>query len=262
MSYRVAFVSFPSSERFYPVNCFRGDIKPGDLVYVTMNKKRVHKKAKVKAVEYLNWNCANTIYCLASELKQKDGSRHIVERKKSDVRFHTRKDLISFLVESGWKQIAKNTPRSPLYYWKDNDSKTARLRFHKKGIDVQLFKTLSWMEVGHEGRESPSVNDRSKIARHRYYHSKRCIFEFIADFAEAFSKNENDLGFYLNPIGEDGPKKSEVSDFRVGKSANKDYKSNDGLTSSELYNIMSDGSGGPAYLGDGIYIGSDGSTFE
>lgn len=260
MSYRVAFVSFRNSDNFYPVNCHRGDIKAGDVVYVTMPKKRVHKKATVKAVEYLNWKCSNTIYCLVSELKQNDGSNHIIQRQTSDVKYHTSNDLITFLTQSGWKQVAKNSPRSPLYYWIDNESKTARLRFHGKGIDIQIFSFHAYVESGHEGRKVPHITD-GKIARHRYYHSKRCIFEFIADFAQAFSQNESDLTFYLKEIGENGPKKSDVSDFQVGR-ANNSNTGDGGLTLGELYNIMSDGRGGPAYLGDGVYLGSDGTTFE
>ncbi len=260
MSYRVAFVSFRGSKNLYPVNCHRGDIIVGDEVYVSMIEKQVHKKAVVHAVEYLNWDCKNAIYCLVEELKGREVWGDVIERRESDVRFHTKKDLIRFLLDAGWKKIDQRSSRAPLYYWLDNQTQTARLRFHGLGIDIQIFDFLVWMDENHEGRVAPQ-RDGWRIARHRYYHSGRCIFEFVADFSDAFLRNEDDFTLYLTQIGHDGSKRSDVSSFPVEKKeAVRDYS--DGCTLSELYDIMSDGSGGPAYLGDGIYLNSDGSSFE
>jgi len=232
----------------------------GDEVFVSMVEKRVHKKAIVQAVEYLNWDCKNSIYCLVEELKGREIWGDVIERRASDVRFHTTKDLIKFLTGAGWKKIDQSSSRAPLYYWRDNLTRTARLRFHGLGIDIQLFDTLVWMEDSHEGRIVPHVHSGQRT-RHRYYHSGRCIFEFVADFSDAFLRNEDDFKTFLTQIGSDGTKRSEVSSFPAKKTeTERDWS--DGCSLSELYDIMSDGGGGPAYLGDGIYLNSDGSSFE
>lgn len=260
MSYRVAFVSFRGSEKLYPVNCHRGDIRAGDEVYVSMPERQVHKKAVVHAVEYLNWDCKNSIYCLVEELKRREIWGDAIERRKSEVRFDTTKELIRFLLDAGWTEIEQSSDRAPLYYWRDNQKQTSRLRFHGLGIDIQVFDSFAWMDESHAGRVVPGFHD-GRRARHRYYHSGICIFEFVADFSDAFSRNVEDYTLYLTPIGRDGDKRSDVSSFPPRKQiAERDYS--DGFTLSELYDVMSDGSDGPAYLGDGMYLDHNGSVSD
>ncbi|WP_210235239.1 hypothetical protein, partial [Mesorhizobium sp. M2D.F.Ca.ET.206.01.1.1] len=68
MSYIVAFVRFAPEETLYPVNCWRSDVKEGDAVVVRMKTRGdILKRAEIAYLAYLNWNCANTIECLASE---------------------------------------------------------------------------------------------------------------------------------------------------------------------------------------------------
>jgi len=256
MSYRVAFVKFPKSDNLYPVNCHRGDITAEDLVYVTMPQKRIHKKAKVHSVEYLNWKCRNTIYCLERELiyvSKSDSYR--IERQSTGVRFHTAQDLISFLSKKGWNKGIPRARNYRLFLWIDNKERTAKLRFHGQGIDIQVFDEHNSLRVQEDGKISIDMWS-GKIVTHRYYLSEVCMFEFIAEFATKFTANE-DITKFMTQIGSNKAKRSKTLGYPNSDNSEED----NGLSLSELYNILSDGGDQPAYLGDGMYLGSDGTTY-
>ena len=75
MSYRIAHVRFTKSGRTYPVNCHRRDLRKGDIVVVEMAREETVKVAELDSVEFLNWNCANSILGKRSEFQRStDGS--------------------------------------------------------------------------------------------------------------------------------------------------------------------------------------------
>jgi hypothetical protein len=68
MSYIVAFVSFDASEKEFPVQCYRTDIKVGVDVVVRRQDGKL-RVARIHRLEYLNWNCYARIECIKSEAK-------------------------------------------------------------------------------------------------------------------------------------------------------------------------------------------------
>lgn len=70
MSYRIAHVRFTKSGRTYPVNCHRRDLRKGDIVVVEMAREETVKVAELDSVEFLNWNCANSILGKRSEFQR------------------------------------------------------------------------------------------------------------------------------------------------------------------------------------------------
>ena len=61
MSYRIAHIRFTKSDRTYPVNCYRRDLRKGDIIVIEMAKKQALKVAQFDRLEFLNWKYSNTI---------------------------------------------------------------------------------------------------------------------------------------------------------------------------------------------------------
>ncbi len=62
MSYIIAFVSFSESDKEFPVQCFRTDVKPNDEVVIRRSDGKL-RLAKILHTKYLNWDCKGKIEC-------------------------------------------------------------------------------------------------------------------------------------------------------------------------------------------------------
>jgi hypothetical protein len=227
VTYRIAQVRFRKSDDYtYPVNCDRADIEPGDKVIVkTPNRDKKFQTALVDSVEFLNWNCKNSIVCLYSEVERRpDGSWSANQEFLCNGQIHTIRQLQDRLRASGWKSRFPRGSTYQVIFELQVRGEAAEIRFRKNGIDLRT--------------SSRSVN-------HWYFESEIDLLEFCWSFAQCWQ------------TGVDGYDKFFEA---KGRSFPKSMRSSAGL--SGLYEALSGGSGGSAYLGDGIWIGPGGHTWE
>jgi hypothetical protein len=143
MSYIVAYVQFEEDDRSldYPVNCLRTDLKPGDVVVVRMQTKGgTLKAARVTKIDYLNWNCANTIECLASEAAL--GPHEIELPSGCPIVFGLARigDACVHLEKTGWTPRRPNNKTFRIAYGFENASEAALIFFRNNGVDMQILK--------------------------------------------------------------------------------------------------------------------------
>ncbi len=228
MSYRIANVRFSlSDEQTYPVNCFRADVKAGHKVVVEMaDQNKRFKTAIVESVEFKNWNCQNSILCLHSEvIRAPDGTWSFELSHISNGQIHQVRDLEDRLLAAGWSRnypARKYTYRVIYSYLSDGG--TAEVRIRKNGIDFRA-----------PGR---SVN-------HWFYHSEIDLLELCWSFAERWRTESVCLEDHFKPRGTAFPRPTGSRDELA-----------------DIYGAISDGTGGNAYLGDGVWMGAGGSTWD
>lgn len=227
MTYRIAFVRFNlSDENTYPVNCDRADIEAGVKVVVeTPEQEKKFKIALVENVQFKNWNCKNSIICLHSEVQREpDGSWTANRDYLQNGQIHNVGQLQERLAAEGWKRYVPRQSTWRVAYSLQVGADTADILFRKNGIDLRA--------------SSQSVD-------HWYYLSEIDLFEFCWSFAKCWKTGKGDLGDFFIQKGRRFPKPSR-SRNELG----------------DIYDVMSGGSGGAAYLGDGIWIGPSGRTWD
>lgn len=242
MSYIIAHVAFDQSGNTYPVNCLRTDIKIGDLVLVRM-KNRNLKKAKVMDINYLNWECKNTIEFLESELKTNNDFNNVYsDKNKEELYLSSHYGLAVFLYKIGWMPRKATTKMYRRVYSAKNKTQTSIILMRKNGIDVVIFDG----EEKEEAKPNSYIiyNNHNDISiRQPLRGSLHNVFERTAHFAKSFLNNENDLIKMIEPIATTkvlpSPPKSEES----------------------LYDTLG-GCGEPIYLSDGVWLTADGGAHD
>ena len=141
MSYIIAYVRFEKDEIDYPVNCLRTDLKAGDLVVVRMNSKGANlRMATVTRLEFLNWNCVNTIECLAVEAEI-GPNRFALPPDSPVTRGMVRLwDLCDHLQRAGWIPRRPNNRAFKIAYSSANGSSTSHIFVRSNGIDIQVLR--------------------------------------------------------------------------------------------------------------------------
>lgn len=246
MSYIIAHVSFDRTEKTYPVNCLRTDIKIGDEVVVKMNNRPL-KWAKVMDLNFLNWNCQNTIECLASEAEFTIDGITLPRGGSLSIKGLSRPyDLAVQLYRLGWvpRRAASRMYRSA--YSASNRSQTALILMRKNGVDVQVIDGLSEAEQKPNSVLSISRSDGNFIAQ-AFHGSRDNILERTTRFAAAFLRNEDNLEAMVQPV-------------RTGKALPKPpprmRRQED-----DLYSALG-GSGEPVYLSDGVWLTPGGGAHD
>lgn len=246
MSYIIAHVSFDRSGKTYPVNCLRTDIQIGDDVVVKM-KDGALKWANVADLNFLNWNCQNTIECLAKEADFTGGSITLPPGASLSVRGLARTyDLAVHLYKIGWVPRRTASKMYRMAYSSANRSQTALILMRKNGIDVQIINGVPDEEQRPNSVLSISRSDGPFIGQ-PFHGSRDNILERTACFAEAFLRNADDLEAMVQPIQSEKalpkpPPKARVQD-------------------DDLYSALG-GSGEPIYLSDGVWLTSDGGAHD
>ncbi len=246
MSYIIAHVAFRDGEQSYPVNCFRDDIVMGDQVIVRGSEGNL-KTAKVVSINFLNWNCKNTIVCRASEAIVDDG-RITVPPELAWVRGLTRpEDLYRDLAARGWR---RRKPRSKSYRLAlsyERPDATARLFFRMNGIDLQVLRGDKKLHDSEnlECSFAPSVGE---VLRNAYHQSGINVLEHVKALAVAFQGGTVDLSPYWKEHGEANRTPIEL------KSRPHDF-------ASVLYDVLG-GDGGDVYIGDGQYLSKAGRWID
>lgn len=239
MTYRVAHVRFAESEQTYPVNCNRADLQPGDRVVVEMpdQAKRL-KVAHVDRVEFLNWNCANTIVCRRSEFMSNDDGTWSVKREQPATPvLETLDDLATRLRQMGWQSFWPKSKVWRTVYAREYRHAGALIALHSKGMAFQVLE--AGCNLGIFGRSISVAPTRGRFVRHVYHASEEDLLKFAVLFAEDVGRDGADLKPYFEPKGHrpsKGPMTHERNEL------------------AEIRDAINGGAGGPAYLGDGVWI--------
>jgi hypothetical protein len=210
MSYRIAFVRFTKSGQTYPVNCHRKDLEKGDIVVVEMSQEQNHKLAQLDRIEFLNWNCANTILCKRSEYQRGADGRHVVVRvrPKGDA-VETLGELGGALQCMGWDRFRPTSSVWRTAFARSRPKLSGVIAFRKNGIDFQVF----------DGSEIPaivgqkmaiSVGDGRCFVRNWYYDSGTDLYDLTLSFAKEIERDQPILEPYLHGIGQKPPRPKHV----------------------------------------------------
>lgn len=249
MSYIVAFVKFSERGQAYPVDCLRTDLVVGDTVLVRMGDRRV-TQGSVMDLRYLNWECKGLVLCKVSEgVMGNDGELSPPTNAPIQVGLASRQHLHRHLVDAGWKPIA---PPSRIYrnaLTVTNQAHKAQILLRKNGVDLELWDVTPDPKQLADGAQFPGY----RSVHHHLPQTTFNLFEGIARFSASFLRNEGNYDRYFKPVGTLDRRTAEMKARRAASASDE---------MDDIYSAASDGSGGPAYLGDGIWIGSGGNLFE
>lgn len=236
MSYINAFVVIDRTEREYPVNCLRADVKVRDRVIITGPDNRA-KMARVERLEFHNWNCRWTIRCLASEADHHDGRVSIgpsVPIKQGLTELY---DVPRHLAATGWRRRNLAARQFKVGYSLANATHLCHILVRTNGFDVAFADG----GLSQEEMQKPlSVSDGSSHVRHSLNESGINLIAYMIDFADAFRIDTADIEKCLVRIGSSSKKKPDIA--------------NGDTSMQDIYDAISGGSGGAAYLGDGGYL--------
>ena len=259
VSYIVAYVQFEQDENSldYPVNCLRTDIKRGDTVVVRMESKGGKlQAARVTRVEYLNWNCVNTLQCLASEARRRPYGIKVLPGSPTVRGWARPWDVCAELRRTGWIPRKPNSKAYKIAYSHVNATQTAHIFFRSNGIDIQLVGSggdppLPFSRVGLSSCDGPQV-------RHFLSQSGINLLELTLKFAEAFKKDRDDYSEFFRPVGKSSRVTADMR-HRIGKGGMGFVRDDpDRGFDAKLYGLLGGDGIGNVYVGDGLSISSSG----
>jgi hypothetical protein len=252
VSYIVAFVKYSDAAKEYPVACFRTDVIRGDDVIVSLGDGRF-VRSTVVAVKYLNWACTSRIVCKASEATLIDGRLNLLEGTPSRVGLVSADWLISLLRDRGWTPLKYiNTYRIVLAY--NNDLQTARIWVRKNGVDLQLLPDKQPMPRPFSQLSNALTEGR--FVRHYLAHTTFNLFEGIMRFAQSFEAGEGLYDRFFVPVGRPDRRTEALKEASERRKRDRLFKRDDEFDPADY--VASNGGGDRAYLGDGMWVTSDG----
>lgn len=254
MSYIIAFVSYSESGRDFPVQCFRTDLSVGDEVVVrrTDGKLRI---AAISQLQYLNWDCNGRIECRREEASLDEaGNINLPKGSPLHVGTSTQVAFTKSLKASGWVPIKSRQKMYRAVLACVNKNSISYIFTRKNGIDIQIIPKVDENPVKPYSYYEGSLGD-GRVVRHSLAHTTFNLLEGVLRFANSFQNNEEDLDRYFVPQGSTDKRTEELKQKAKERKASR----NEML---DIYDACSDGSGGPAYLGDGVWIDSGGSLHD
>jgi hypothetical protein len=258
MSYIIAFVQFSSQGDVYPVECFRTDVAVGDAVLVQLPKRQL-TPAKVVEVGYLSWKCAGQIRAKMSEARQSDDGYWSLRDAPGVVGLATNKVFIAELRRRGWVPLKrKNIHMAALT--NSNTTASANILVRRNGIDLHIL-AVKRDRLPRPFDSSQEGFREGRVVRHYFSQTGFNLYEGILRFAESFMSDEGNYDRFFNSVGSSDRRTEKLrqeSEARRKSGSQRDTE--DGL--SDYYGMMSDGTGGSVYAGDGMWIGSGGRLHE
>jgi hypothetical protein len=254
MSYIVAYIKFPLSDKTYPVSCFRSDLAVNDRVIV----RRIDGSlcdVIVTELQYLNWDCRAKIECKTSESSIDDNDQIILPNNSPmAIGMVTADVFIANLKERGWIPIR---PRQNLYkamVVNTNNTQTAYIFSRRNGIDIQLLPTASEKKPRAFSPYQGSLTE-GRVVRHYLAYTSFNLFEGVIRFSNSFLQNEPNLDQYFVPVGCKDKRNDKLK--AMGNSTGRIRDEMD-----DIYDACSSGDGGDAYLGDGVWITPGGGHYQ
>jgi hypothetical protein len=135
-----------------------------------------------------------------------------------------------------------------------NSSNVAYIFVRKNGIDIQMLPRPDNQIVKPYSMHEISFSE-GKMVQHCLAHTTFNLFEGVLRFSKSFIENEADLERYFIPQGRSDKRTEELKREAREKRASRDEML-------DIYDACSGGDGGPAYLGDGMWISSDGRLHD
>ena len=257
MSYIIAFVRYTDfTDKEYPVQCFRTDLKLNDIVLVRRTDGQLRFGTVLK-LEYLNWDCKGFIICKKSECSPDDqGNLRPPSNSAIILGISTPEVFTKKLIDSGWVLLRPHSATYRKILTKTNESKIAYIFIRKNGIDIQIIPiSEEKLPIKPNSLYRESLT-QGQVVRHTLAHTTFNLYEGILRFSDSFINNELNLDRYFIPQGE----KDKRTDA-LKKEAH--LRKNSGEYSiTDIYEACSDGNGGAAYLSDGIWITSGGGVHD
>lgn len=244
MTYINAFVVLDRTGRDYPVNCLRADVGVGDRVIIT-NSDGEARIGRVVRLEFHNWNCRWTVRCLAAEADFENGRVYIDLSVPIKVGLVELYDVPRHLAATGWRRRSLVSRQFKVGYSLANASHTCHILVRANGFDVAFSEgAITPSEL-----EKPlSFSHGDRRVRHSLNESGINLIAHMVAFADAFRANAADIETFLVRIGSSSKKMPAVQ--------------KEDTTMQDIYDAVSDGYGGAAYLGDGVYLTADGRWFN
>ncbi len=250
MSYIIAFVKFLDSTKIFPVECFRTDLALNDQVIVRLGSGEL-RHALIMQKKYLNWDCKGRVECKVSEAGENNFGEIVLPRGcpiSSGVATPTA--FVSAARSLGW---VPQKPSQRMYknvLAQVNETSTAYIFVRRNGIDIKIIERTGGDELRPYGLCQCSLSE-GRVVRHSLAHTSFNLFEGVLRFCKSFDGNETDLDRYFVAVGDSDKRTEELKEVsRARKSQRSEMQ--------DIYDACSDGSGGPAYLGDGMWITSGG----
>lgn len=250
MSYIIAFVKFLDSTKIFPVECFRTDLALNDQVIVRLGSGEL-RHALIMQKKYLNWDCKGRVECKVSEAGENNFGEIVLPRGCPIISgVATPTAFVSAARSLGW---IPQKPSQRMYknvLARVNETSTAYIFVRRNGIDIKIIERTGGDELRPYGLCQCSLSE-GRVVRHSLAHTSFNLFEGVLRFCKSFDGNETDLDRYFVAVGDSDKRTEELKEVsRARKSQRSEMQ--------DIYDACSDGSGGPAYLGDGMWITSGG----
>jgi hypothetical protein len=260
MSYIVAFVQFSTRGDVYPVECFRTDISVGDAVLVQIPERRL-ASATVVQVRNLSWKCVGQIRGKISEAVQDQDGYWSLGACPTVVGQATNEVFIAELKRRGWIPLKLGNVHMAALT-NSNGTGSANILVRRNGIDLQILPARRESVPRPFSLSQESVSE-GRFVRHYFSHTTFNLYEGILRFASSFMADEGNYDRFFKSVGSSDRRteeqKHETENRRRLRTESSDGEA-DGMA--EYYDMMSDGSGGPIYAGDGIWVGPGGSMHD
>uniref|UniRef100_A0ABX1N6H9 Uncharacterized protein n=1 Tax=Aromatoleum buckelii TaxID=200254 RepID=A0ABX1N6H9_9RHOO len=200
MSYIIAFVSFEESNKKFPVQCFRTDIKLGDKVVVRRTDGKL-RFATIEHLKYLNWDCNGRIECRKDESTlNADGDIVLPNDCPLIYGISTADVFVKELKSIGWVPVKSRQRMYRTVLANLNASNIAYIFVRKNGLDIQILPRPNIIQI-----KPYTVYDKSltegKVVRHSLAHTTFNLFEGVLRFSNSFLSNGEDLERYFVPQG-------------------------------------------------------------
>jgi len=260
MSYIVAYVKFPSSKIDYNVNCFRTDIVIGNKVLVRLRNGRL-RPGTVTRIVYHDWDCGGQIECTRAEavatptgMVPPPGSTRVVGLVNNETMAHHLRTV-------GWRPLKPSSLTYRVIYFFMNGRDRANIWLRRRGVDLQVIDGYTDLPKPY-GFPDVGIND-GRTVRHALAQTTFNLYEGVARFAEAFAADTRNYDHFFKQVG--SRKRQTVEQMeRFPKSFEReeqDFDREEQDFESMLYEALG-GSGGLAFVGDGLYLGADGSWHD
>lgn len=254
MSYIIAFVSFSESDKEFPTQCFRTDIKIGDEVVVRRTDGKL-KLATIAHLKYLNWDCSGRIECKKDECTcNTDGSIILPKGCPLVYGISTPEVFVKQLKSIGWIPVKSKQRMYRTVLANLNSSSISYIFVRKNGIDIQVLPRTDNNPIKPYSLYERSLTE-GKVVRHSFAHTTFNLFEGVLRFSNSFLSNEENMERYFVPQGE-SDKRTEEQKKQAGE---RKSSRNEML---DIYDACSNGDGSPAYLGDGMWISPGGGLHD
>lgn len=253
MTYIVAYVRFPGSKIDYNVNCLRADILIGDKVLVRLRDGRLRPGAVTRIV-YQDWDCGGHVECTRAEAVSTPAGMVPPSRSPRVVGLVNTLTMAHYLKSVGWSPLKSSSHTYRVIYAFVNGRDRANIWLRRRGVDLQVIEDYTNLPKAH-GFPEVGIND-GRTVRHALAKTTFNLYEGVARFAEAFAADTRDYDRFFRKVGSRKRQTVELME-RLKKPLEREEQDFESM----LYESLG-GSGGLTYVGDGLYLGADGSWHD